>query len=79
MDQAPAFTNTHADGRPLTWDDLLPGDLVQVFVGRWPYDTEFADVLESRGRNVVVRFERRYGTRWVPHSRIASILRPVPQ
>ncbi|MFF4323724.1 hypothetical protein [Streptomyces sp. NPDC001568] len=79
MDQAPAYIDSHPDGRRFTWDDLRPGDLVQVWVGAWPYDTEFATVTETRGRNVHVAYERYSGPTWISQRRIASLLRPVTQ
>ncbi|MFF1561815.1 hypothetical protein [Streptomyces sp. NPDC058279] len=77
MDEAPAYTGTHPEGRPFTWDDIQAGDLVQVWVGSWPHDTEFATVNETRGRHVQVTFERYGGTQWISQRRIASMLRPI--
>ncbi|WP_326655605.1 hypothetical protein [Streptomyces sp. NBC_01750] len=72
------YTHTLPDGNLITWDHLKPGDLVQVYVGSWPYATEFADIVEARTSSALVRFEEGDSTpRWVPVKRIASILRPV--
>ncbi|MFE2170293.1 hypothetical protein ACFXB3_35315 [Streptomyces sp. NPDC059447] len=79
MDETPAYTDTRPDGRHLTWDDLQAGDLVQVLVGRWPHDTEFANVNATHGLLVSVTFERYGGTQWIKQNRIASILRPIPE
>lgn len=71
------YTSTLPDGTRLTMDHMRAGDLAMLYVGRWPYDTVFAEVLDVRHR-VLVRFEEGTQTpEWISRKRFASLLRPV--
>ncbi|WP_125263126.1 hypothetical protein [Streptomyces alboflavus] len=72
------YTTTLPDGSLLTFDHMQADDLVQVYVGSWPHDTEFAVVLQVRER-VLCRLEKGGQTHWVPRHRIAGLMRQVPE
>jgi hypothetical protein len=75
-DMQPALTDTKPDGTFLTVDDLIDGDVVQVWVGSWPFDTSWGRVVAASGR-LFIQFDSASCPCWISRRRIACIMRPA--